>query len=135
MMMMMMMKTLLQEMRSHTENPIADPEEYATRDDVISCTGELGPDWKNPDILLADLASDRNEDDIECSCEDNCQTTPRIKTLKECMHNVSDLKDFFLDKDMGDMLQFVSSLEDKLCSHAIEMKSLSKQNTITSFFK
>ena len=51
------------------------------------------------------------------------------------MENMSDLRVFFLDKDVGDMLEIVLHVEDKLCSHTMELKSKSKQKAITGSLK
>ena len=39
---------------------------------------------------------------------------------------MSDLKMFFIDKDICDMLYIETFMEDNLCRHAIEMKQKSK---------
>jgi len=51
-----------------------------------------------------------------------CNDPPRLQTLKDRMQHVSHLRMFIFDKDMCDMLELVTSVEDKLCRHAIEAK-------------
>jgi len=49
------------------------------------------------------------------------------------MQHVLDLKMFFLDKDLCDILELVTYTENTLRTHAIEVKKKSKQTAMTIF--
>ena len=123
---------LLFRLREHLPEPMTE-EEYMTSDSNIPAVETLGENWEQE--LLAEIRSDTSMPEPEDAEDVEVVGATPPPSITTSLQYVREIEQCCLTNNLGNILEAVSTLQQRLEEALLQKQVAKKQTTIDSFFK